>query len=82
MSIEETIARRTTEEVARIFKKDVAEITRETRFVEDLHAKSINVVQLVAVLENEFGVSIPFMETRRRKTVGDAIDFVIALRKG
>lgn len=81
MSIEETIARRMVEEVARIFKKDVSEITRETRFIEDLHAKSINIVQLVAVLENEFGVAIPFMETRRRKTVGDAIDFVIALRK-
>lgn len=81
MTIEEKIAQRTVEEVARIFKKNVSEITRETRFVEDLHAKSINIVQLVAVLENEFGVSIPFMETRRRKTVGDAIDFVIALRK-
>ncbi|MGD0024410.1 MAG: acyl carrier protein [Xanthobacteraceae bacterium] len=81
MTIEEKIAQRTMEEVARIFNKNPSEITRETRFVEDLHAKSVNIVQLVAVLENEFGVAIPFMETRRRKTVGDAIDFVIKLRK-
>jgi acyl carrier protein len=80
MTLKELIAQRTAEEVARIFKKDVSEITRETRFVEDLHAKSVNIVQMVAVLENEFGVAIPFMEARRRKTVGDAIDFVVALR--
>lgn len=81
MSIEETVARRTIEEVARIFKKGPGEIIRATRFVEDLHAKSVNIVQLVAVLENEFGIAIPFMEAKRQQTVGDAIDFVTRLRK-
>jgi acyl carrier protein len=81
MSIEETIARRTTEEVARIFKRPASEITRATRFVEDLGAKSVNIVQLVAVLETEFGIAIPYMEAKRQLTVGDAIDFVARLRK-
>ena len=80
MKIEERVAERVMKEVARIFKKDVSELSRDTHFVEDLHAKSVNVVELVAVLENEFEIEIPFMEARRRKTIGEAIDFVVSLR--
>ena len=80
-TLEERIAERVTKEVARIFKKDVSDITRDTRFVEDLHAKSLNIVELVAVLENEFQVMLPFAETRRKKTVGEAIDLVISIRR-
>lgn len=68
-------------EVARIFKKDLSELTRDTRFAEDLHVKSLNIVELIAVLENEFDVGIPYAEARRRKTIGEAIDLVISLRK-
>lgn len=81
MTLEERIAERVMKEVARIFKKDVSELTRDTRFVEDLHIKSVNLVELVALLENEFGVGIPFMQARRKKTIGEAIDFVVSLRK-
>ncbi len=75
-----TTAERVIGEVARIFKKDPAELTRETRFVEDLGAKSVNIAQLIAVLEDDFGIAIPFMEARRSKTIGEAIDFVVTLR--
>ena len=80
-TLEERIAERVMKEVARIFKKDLSEITRDTRFVEDLHIKSVNLVELIALLENEFGVEIPFMQARRRKTIGEAIDFVVSLRR-
>lgn len=66
--------------VASIFKKDASELSRQTRFVEDLHAKSVDIVELIAVLENEFDIMIPYPETRRRKTVGEAIDLVVSLR--
>jgi acyl carrier protein len=82
MKIEERIAEGVKREVARIFKKDGGEITRDMRFVEDLHAKSVNIVALIALWENEFGIEIPFMQARRKKTVGEAIDFIIELRKG
>ncbi|MCC6983120.1 MAG: acyl carrier protein [Bauldia sp.] len=81
MTVEQTTAERVVAEIARIFKKDASEITRQTRFAEDLGAKSVNIVQLVAVLENNFGIAIPFMEAKRQLTVGDAIDFVVRLRK-
>jgi acyl carrier protein len=80
--LEEKIADTVMKEIARIFKKDEAALTRDTRFVEDLKAKSLNIVQLIAVLENEFETEIPYAEARRKKTIGEAIDLVIALRKG
>lgn len=80
MKVEERIAERVLQVIARIFKKDVSELSRDTRFVEDLNAKSVNFAQLIAVLEDEFKIAIPFMEARRRKTIGEAIDFVVFLR--
>jgi acyl carrier protein len=79
MKLEERIAEGVVNAVARIFRKDVSELTRETRFVEDLKAKSVNIVELIAVLQNEFEIEIPMMKVRRRKTIGEAIDFVISL---
>ena len=81
MKIEERIAEGVIKEVARIFKKDVNELTMDTRFVEDLHAKSVNIVALIALLENEFGIEIPYMQARRRKTIGEAIDLIVDLRQ-
>jgi acyl carrier protein len=42
--------------------------------------KSVDIVELIAALEDEFGVEIPYPEARRRNTVGEAIDFVVRLR--
>lgn len=74
-----SIADRITAEIATIFKGQAGQVTRATRFVEDLDAKSVNYVQLIAVLDDAFGIDIPFMELRRRATVGDAIDYVVGL---
>ena len=70
MTLEERVTEGVIKEVARIFKKDVKQVTRNTRFVEDLDAKSLNIVELVAVLENEFETEIPYAQARRKKTVG------------
>ena len=82
MKIEDRIAEGVMKAVARIFRKDVSELTPNTRFVEDLHAKSVNIVELIAVLQNEFQIEIPMMKARRQKTIGESINFIITLRKG
>ena len=82
MKIEDRIAEGVMKAVARIFRKDVSELTLNTRFVEDLHAKSVNIVELIAVLQNEFQIEIPMMKARRQKTIGESISFIITLRKG
>jgi len=79
VAVREGIPERVTAEVANIFKRSASDITSHTRFVEDLDAKSVNYVQLIAVLDDALGIDIPFMELRRKKTVGEAIDFVISL---
>lgn len=69
------------EAVARVFHKDVSEIGRDTRFLQDLFAKSINIVELTAILEYEFDIEIPAAQARRAKTVGETIDLIESLLK-
>lgn len=68
--------------VARIFRKDVSELTPGIRFLEDLHAKSVNIVELVAVLQDHFQIEIPMMKVRRQKTIGEAVEFIAGLVRG
>ena len=57
---------------------EASKITREARFAEDLDADSLDVVQLVMELEDEFGIEIPEEELKDVKTVGEALDLVAA----
>jgi acyl carrier protein len=55
---------------------DKSEITRETSFVNDLNADSLDTVELVMEFEDEFELSIPDEEAERIQTVGQAIDYI------
>jgi acyl carrier protein len=55
-------------------KKD--EVTRETSFINDLNADSLDTVELVMEFEDEFDMSIPDEEAEKIQTVGAAIDYV------
>jgi len=56
---------------------DKAEISRETSFVNDLNADSLDIVELVMEFEDEFEMSIPDEEAEKIKTVGQAIDYIM-----
>ncbi len=51
-------------------------ITRETHFVNDLGADSLDTVELVMELEEEFNVTIPEDASEKIQRVGEAIDFI------
>jgi len=55
---------------------DKSEITRETSFINDLNADSLDTVELVMEFEDEFDMSIPDEEAEKIQTVGAAIDYV------
>ena len=56
---------------------DKAEITRDTSFINDLNADSLDTVELVMEFEDEFDMSIPDEEAEKIQTVGAAIDYIV-----
>ncbi len=52
------------------------EVTRESSFVDDLKADSLDVVELVMEFEDEFEVTIPDDDYEKIRTVGNAIDYI------
>ena len=57
---------------------DAAEVTPEASFIEDLGADSLDTVELVMALEEEFGIEIPDEEAEKIATVKDAIGYIKA----
>ncbi|MBX7097846.1 MAG: acyl carrier protein [Myxococcaceae bacterium] len=53
----------------------------ESSFIEDLGADSLDIVELVMAMEEEFEVSIPDEEAENIKTVGDAINYINTHKK-
>ncbi|MFW5799303.1 MAG: acyl carrier protein, partial [Spirochaetota bacterium] len=51
-------------------------VAEESSFMEDLGADSLDTVELVMALEEEFGIEIPDEEAEKIKTVSDAIGYI------
>lgn len=60
---------------------DKSEITRDTSFINDLNADSLDTVELVMEFEDEFDMSIPDEEAEKIQTVGAAIDYIASTAK-
>lgn len=53
------------------------QVTEEASFIEDLGADSLDTVELVMALEDEFGLDIPDEEAEKLTTVGKAMDYIL-----
>jgi len=53
-------------------------ITPEANFVEDLRADSLDIVELIMALEEEFDIEIPDEKAEQIKTVQTAVDYIVA----
>jgi acyl carrier protein len=73
-----TIEERVIEIVAEQMGADKTQVTRETSFVNDLGADSLDTVELVMEFEDEFDISIADEDAEKIQTVGQAIDYVEA----
>lgn len=55
---------------------DEREVTPQASFVEDLGADSLDVVELIMALEEEFNIEIPDDDAEGIRTVQDAVDYI------
>ncbi len=62
--------------VAEHLQVPIEEITRESSFVDELKADSLDIVELVMGFEDEFHIKIPDDDYDKILTVGDAIDYI------
>ncbi len=53
-----------------------SEVVPEAKFIDDLGADSLDIVELIMALEDEYGLEIPDEDAEKMETVGDAIKYV------
>ena len=67
---------RVKEIIAKELEVDPKQLSPEAKFIEDLGADSLDIVELVMALEEEFGLDIPDEDADKLKTVGDAMNYL------
>ena len=58
--------------------EDLDTIAMETTFIDDLGADSLDIVELIMALEEEFDMEIPEAEAEKITSVGDAVEYIKA----
>ncbi len=55
---------------------DEADVTMDASFIDDLDADSLDIVELIMALEEEFDLEIPDQDAEKISTVGDAVNYI------
>lgn len=71
-----TIESRVKQVAAERFNADESTLTLESRFVDDLGADSLDLVELVMAFEEEFDQEIPDEDSETLETIGDAVTYI------
>ncbi|OGX28659.1 MAG: acyl carrier protein [Omnitrophica WOR_2 bacterium RIFCSPHIGHO2_02_FULL_67_20] len=72
----EAVADRVRAIIAEQLGVKLEEVTDAASFIEDLGADSLDTVELVMALEEEFGIEIPDEDAEKMSSVGDAIKYI------
>jgi len=81
MAAEKSIEQRIKDIIVDQLNVNADQVTPEAKFIEDLGADSLDTVELVMALEEEFGVEIPDEEAEKLQNVGDVLKYVEELQK-
>jgi len=76
-----SVEKRVREIVAEQLERDVNEVKGESSFIDDLGADSLDIVELVMKMEEEFSIEIPDEEAEKIKTVNDVVQYIAAHKK-
>jgi acyl carrier protein len=76
-----SVEKRVREIVAEQLERDVNEVKNESSFIDDLGADSLDIVELVMKMEEEFSIEIPDEEAEKIKTVNDVVQYIAAHKK-
>jgi acyl carrier protein len=71
-----SVEQRVIDIVSEHFAYDKEKITRNTTFIEDIGADSLDIVEFVMELEEEFDIQIPDDQAEKIKTVGEAVEYI------
>ena len=77
--VEDAITERVKKIIEEQLMVDASEITDEASFIDDLGADSLDVVEMIMELEDEFGIEVPDEEAERLTTVGKAVEYIKGL---
>ncbi|MBQ7880496.1 MAG: acyl carrier protein [Clostridia bacterium] len=62
--------------IANKLSKKVEDVTLQSRLIEDLGADSLDIVELLMMLEDEYGITIPDQDAMKLSTIGDIVKFM------
>ena len=60
--------------------EDIETVTLETTFIDDLGADSLDVVELIMALEEEFDIEIPETEAENITSIGDVVEYIKSIQ--
>ncbi|MBM3877780.1 MAG: acyl carrier protein [Verrucomicrobia bacterium] len=76
MAAEKTIEQRVKAIIVENLSVKEDQVTSDAKFIEDLGADSLDTVELVMALEEEFGIEVPDEDAEKLQSVGDVIKYI------
>ena len=73
---EQSIEQRVKKIIVEQLSVNADQVTPEAKFIEDLGADSLDTVELVMALEEEFGIEVPDEQAEKLQSVGDVIKYI------
>jgi acyl carrier protein len=71
-----TVAEKVREMIVEQLGVNESEVVPEAKFIDDLGADSLDIVELIMALEDAYGIEIPDEDAEKMETVGDAIKYI------
>ncbi len=76
MAAEKTTEQRIKDIIVDQLGVNADQVTPEAKFIEDLGADSLDTVELIMALEEEFGIEVPDEEAEKLQSVGDVVKYI------